>query len=76
MFVINLTTSKISGSQERPRPVREFISELRGVSDTAKWANIFDKIGLAGAPLENLCADGNFDAARNRSTAGRPSKPA
>ena len=46
--------------------MREFISELRGVSDTAKWANIFDKIGLARTPLENLCADGNFDAARNR----------
>jgi DNA topoisomerase VI subunit B len=42
------------------RTVREFISEFRGLSATAKQAAVLEKVGLARAPLASLCADG-FD---------------
>src|SRR5262249_45605367 len=41
--------------------VREFISEFRGLSGTAKQAAVLGKIGLSRAPLESLCIDGAFD---------------
>jgi hypothetical protein len=44
--------------------VREFISEFRGLSATAKQAAVLDKLGLARAPLESLCPEGDFDQAK------------
>ena len=46
------------------RTVREFISEFRGLSGTAKQAAVLDKVDLARAPLATLCAGGEFDKAR------------
>jgi DNA topoisomerase VI subunit B len=43
------------------RTVREFVSEFRGLSATAKQAAVLDKLGLARAPLESLCAGGKFN---------------
>jgi DNA topoisomerase VI subunit B len=41
--------------------VREFISEFRGLSGTAKQAAVLGKIALSRAPLASLCSDGGFE---------------
>jgi DNA topoisomerase VI subunit B len=56
-----LIAAYVSHDKGRARTVREFVSEFRGLSATAKQAAVLDKIGLARAPLESLCADGAFD---------------
>ena len=56
-----LIAAYVSHDRGRSRTVREFVSEFRGLSATAKQAVVLDKIGLARAPLESLCAGGNFD---------------
>ena len=48
----------------RSKTVREFVSEFRGLSGTAKQAAVLDAIGLARAPLASLCAGGDFDKAK------------
>ena len=48
-------------SHGRDLTVREFISEFRGLSGSAKQAAVLGKIGLSRAPLESLCIDGAFD---------------
>lgn len=45
----------------RSMTVREFVSEFRGLSGTAKQAAVLEAIGLARARLSSLCADGDFD---------------
>jgi DNA topoisomerase VI subunit B len=59
-----LIAAYVNHDRGRPRTVREFISEFRGLSATAKQAAVLDKIGLARAPLESLCANGDFDKAK------------
>jgi DNA topoisomerase VI subunit B len=56
-----LIAAYVSHDRGRPRTVREFVSEFRGLSATAKQAAVLDKIDLARAPLESLCAGGAFD---------------
>jgi DNA topoisomerase VI subunit B len=56
-----LIAAYVSHDRGRPRTVREFVSEFRGLSATAKQAAVLDKIGLARAPLASLVADGEFD---------------
>jgi DNA topoisomerase VI subunit B len=56
-----LIAAYVSHDRGRARTVREFVSEFRGLSATAKQAAVLDKIGLARAPLERLCAGGKFD---------------
>jgi Histidine kinase-, DNA gyrase B-, and HSP90-like ATPase len=45
----------------RKRTVREFISEFRGLSATAKQAAVLNATGLARAPLSALLKGGGFD---------------
>jgi DNA topoisomerase VI subunit B len=56
-----LIAAYVSHDRGRARTVREFVSEFRGLSATAKQAAVLDKLGLARAPLERLCAGGKFD---------------
>jgi DNA topoisomerase VI subunit B len=56
-----LIAAYVSHDRGRDRTVREFISEFRGLSATAKQAAVLDKLGLARAPLESLCANGKFN---------------
>jgi DNA topoisomerase VI subunit B len=44
--------------------VRQFISEFRGLSGTAKQAAVLERIGLSRAPLESLCPGGEFDKSK------------
>jgi DNA topoisomerase VI subunit B len=46
---------------DRSRTVREFVSEFRGLSGSAKQAAVVQKIDLTRASLKSLCADGEFD---------------
>jgi DNA topoisomerase VI subunit B len=59
-----LIAAYVSHDRGRARTVREFISEFRGLSATAKQAAVLDKIGLARAPLDSLCAGGDFNKAK------------
>ena len=45
----------------RSKTVREFVSEFRGLSGTAKQAAVLNATGLARARLADLCAGGDFD---------------
>jgi DNA topoisomerase VI subunit B len=56
-----LIAAYVSHDSTCSRTVREFISEFRGLSATAKQAAVLDKLGLARAPLESLCANGKFN---------------
>ena len=47
----------------RGRTVREFISEFRGLSSTAKQKAILARSGVAGVHLSDLVADGDVDQA-------------
>ena len=51
----------------RPRTVREFISEFRGLRATAKQKEVAANAGLSGALLHDLVREGNIDltAVRN-----------
>lgn len=51
----------MSHDRGHPRTVREFVSEFRGLSATAKQAAVLDKLDLARAPLASLCAEGQFN---------------
>jgi len=46
-----------------PRTVREFISEIRGLSGTAKQKRVLDSTGMARTALADLFADGQPDRA-------------
>jgi len=46
----------------RARTVREFVSEFRGLSGTAKQKAITDGLGLSGAYLHDLVQNGDIDA--------------
>jgi DNA topoisomerase VI subunit B len=76
-----LIAAYVSHDRRQSRTVREFISEFRGLSGTAKQAAVLDKIGLARAPLASLCAGGNFDKTKIRKllaamqAASKPVKP-
>jgi DNA topoisomerase VI subunit B len=59
-----LIAAYVSHDRGQSRTVREFVSEFRGLSATAKQAAVLDKIGLARAPLASLCAGGEFDKAK------------
>jgi DNA topoisomerase VI subunit B len=52
-------TSERHGSQART--VREFVSEFRGLSGTAKQKAILGRVGLAGVYLHDLVKDGDID---------------
>ena len=56
-----LIAAYVNHDRGRARTVREFISEFRGLSGTAKQAGVLGKVGLSRAPLERLCIDGAFD---------------
>jgi DNA topoisomerase VI subunit B len=56
-----LIAAYVSHDRGRPRTVREFVSEFRGLSATAKQAAVLDKLGLARAPLASLCTNGQFN---------------
>jgi len=58
-----LIAAYVNHDRGRARTVREFISEFRGLSATAKQAAVLDKFGLARAPLASLCTDG-FDKSK------------
>ena len=45
----------------RGRTVREFVSEFRGLSSTAKQKAILARAGVAGVHLRDLVADGDID---------------
>ena len=51
----------VSHDRGRPRTVREFVSEFRGLSASGKQAAVLDKLGLARAPLASLVANGEFN---------------
>jgi DNA topoisomerase VI subunit B len=59
-----LIAAYVSHERGKQRTVREFVSEFRGLSATAKQAGVLDKLGLVRAPLESLCAGGKFDKAK------------
>ena len=48
----------------RERTIREFISEFRGLSATAKQKKVLDATGLARAPLSALIDGTRFDGAK------------
>lgn len=52
-------SSERNGS--RPKTVREFISEFRGLRATAKQKAVATNAGLSGACLHDLVSDGNVD---------------
>ena len=50
--------------REQPRTVREFISEFRGLSGSAKQKKVLDATGLSRAPLSALIDGNKFDTAK------------
>ncbi len=45
----------------RDRTIREFISEFRGLSGSAKQKAVLDRLGLHRAPLSSLVANGSIN---------------
>jgi len=56
----------IAGERDggRVRSVREFVSEFRGLSSTAKGKQVSEKAGLQRAYLHDLASNGHFDQER------------
>jgi DNA topoisomerase VI subunit B len=73
-------TAEAAGAQART--VREFVSEFRGLSATAKQKSILAQVGLAGVYLHDLVKDGDIDRAAVNSllkamrAESKPVKPA
>jgi DNA topoisomerase VI subunit B len=76
-----LVAAKIAAGKGKPVTVREFVSEFRGLSSTARQANVTVRAGLGRAYLNELASDGrvDFDALRRLLGAmkqeSRPVKP-
>ncbi len=49
---------------DRPRTVREFVSEFAGLSGTAKQKAVTESAGLSGAYLHDLAANGDISRAQ------------